>query len=126
MDYQLILGTLLLTGFYLMAGFNKLMNFKSTYEGFAEKFANLAPLAPIIIALVVLIEIIGPLAMLYSATQPNTIYPYGKIGSWSLILFTILATLMYHFPPTQKEHRMPFIRNVSLIGAFMIYNSLRI
>jgi len=126
MDFQLILGTLLLTGFYLMAGFNKLTNFKSTCEGFAKKFANLAPFAPIIIALVVMIEIIGPLAMLYSASNPYTMYPYGKIGSWSLIIFTILATLMYHFPPTQKEHRMPFIRNVSLIGAFMIYNSVRI
>ena len=126
MEYQLVLGTLFLTSFYLLAGFNKLMNFKSTSDSFAKKFTYLAPFAAIIISLVILLEIVAPLVMVYSAAKPNTKFTYGNMASSALIIFTVLATLMYHFPPTVKENKMPFLRNVSLIGGFLIYNSVRI
>ena len=126
MEYQLVLGTLFLTSFYLLAGFNKLTNFKSTSDSFAKKFVNLAPLAGIIIGLVILLEIVAPLVMIYSVATPNANFRYGYMASWALIIFTVFATLVYHFPPTVKENKMPFLRNVSLIGAFIIYNNLRI
>jgi len=126
MDYQTYLfpiGTLMLSVFYLMAGINKLLNFKGTYESFSKKFSLMSLLSAIIIGAVVMIEIVAPAAMIYGANNYTNDYAktIGVIGSWSLIVFTLLATLLYHFPPTQKEHRMPFMRNISLIGGFLIY-----
>ena len=118
----LSLGTVLFTFFYFIAGINKMLNFRKSYKNFGFKFPSLKFISPLILFCVVLVEIFSPLGMLYgtleNSKQQVTI---GNISAWSLIGFTVLATLLYHFPPTNPEHRMPFLRNIAFIGGFLIY-----
>ena len=114
-------ATLFLTLFYLLAGINKLIHFNSTVKSFAKKIPTFSLLSTLSIVLVILIEILAPIAMIYSILSPGK-QIYGLAGSNTLIGFTVLATLLYHFPPTKKEHQMPFLRNLAFIGGFLLYN----
>jgi len=119
---ELVIGTIFLTMFYFIAGINKLRHFKSSTKSFAKKLPIASLFSGLIIALVIAIEILAPIAMVYAAFSPSHEI-YGFTGSIILVGFTILATLLYHFPPTKKEHQMPFMRNLALIGGFLLYNA---
>ena len=120
----LIISTILISLIYVKAGFNKINNFTSTVKGLKEmfpvktlpnKFYELA------ILLVIIIEIVAPLVLILSNFVP-VLFNAARVAIYSLIIFTILATLLYH----SKEGLMKLIfdKNLAIIGGLMAMATL--
>ena len=66
----------------------------------------------IIVFLAGLWEIIGTLLIFKENKQHNI------VGIYSLVVFTIIATLLCHYPPKGKDY-YPFISNVTTVGGLL-------
>jgi uncharacterized membrane protein YphA (DoxX/SURF4 family) len=75
----------------------------------------LAP--PAIIASLVLSKAVvdSPLPLAFGLSLNHLAY----LGVLGLILFTVLATLAYHFP-TDPAQQIPFMKNLSIIGGLIL------
>lgn len=109
----------LLTAMYFLSGFNKIKNFQNVVDGFNNKI-NIGKLAYIAIIIAILIELIAPIIMVYS-TINHKFNNYARYATFSLVLFTILATLIYHFPPYANNY-YPFMSNLTAIAGLMIFS----
>ena len=69
-------------------------------------------LVPVIIFLAGLWELVAGL-MVYSRHRSTRI-----LGLYMLVVFTILATLIFYFPPTGMKY-YPFISNITTIGGLL-------
>jgi uncharacterized membrane protein YphA (DoxX/SURF4 family) len=111
-----------LTLIFFMAGLNKIRNFTDTAKGLMKRIPFLTSYLPasffsLVIALVILLEVCIPPMMVYSAMNTGQ---YVRHGATALLIFTLLATLLYHFPPTRSEHRMPFLYNTAIMGGLAL------
>ena len=109
---------------YFLAGISKAINFSETVKGFENMFfiKNL----PIIfynlaISGVVLLEIFAPIIIMFSL-YTNTFSEYAYYSSIGLALFTILATLIYHFPPNGSQY-YDFMKNLTATGSLMLLST---
>jgi len=110
---------------YFLAGVNKISNFGSTVEGFKHMlpFKGLPQIFyTLVITSVIILEISAPLVIMMSLhTESHQEYAY--YSSVGLASFTILATLLYHFP-TKEGQYYSFIKNVTATGALMLLSTL--
>lgn len=120
----LLISTVLISLIYVKAGFNKINNFTSTVKGLKEmfpvktlpnKFYELA------ILLVIIIEIVAPLILILSNFVP-VLFNAARIAIYSLIIFTILATLLYH--SNEGLMKLIFDKNLAIIGGLMAMATL--
>jgi hypothetical protein len=119
---KIVFSVAALTLIFFMAGLNKIRNFTATAKGLMKRVPFLTSFLPasffsLVIALVILLEVLAPLMMVYSAMTTGT---YIRHGASALFIFTLLATLLYHFPPTRSEHRMPFLYNMAIMGGLSL------
>ena len=117
-----LLAAILLLFIFIVAGVGKITNFTDTATGM-KNMTNLKFLPNIFfkfaIFMAVLIEIGASLIVIgniFNLTS-NKLAKYSII---SLIIFTILATLIYHFP-TNPGQKNPFMKNVAIIGGLIAY-----
>jgi len=120
----LLISTILISLIYVKAGFSKINNFTSTVKGLKEMFPlNALPnkFYELAILLVIIIEIVAPLILILSNFVP-VLFNAARIAIYSLIIFTILATLLYH----SKEGLMKLIfdKNLAIIGGLMAMSTL--
>ena len=109
---------------YFLAGINKAMNFKQTVNGFKNMFMfkNLPQIFyDLAMALVVVLELVAPLIIVYSL-QTNLYSDLAYYSSVSLAAFTVLATLIYHFPPSGSEY-YAFIKNLTATGSLLLLST---
>lgn len=118
-----ILGVFLLLFIYFLAGLNKISSVSNISKGLKSKLYFLPLLlCKIAIICVIILEICAPILILYSAT-------YGKYNDYSyiaiilLICFTVLSTLLYHFP-TQPNQYYFFMKNISIIGGLILLSNI--
>ena len=111
---------ILISLLYLSSAYNKITNFNTVADGLKNKLDssilfNWIPIDISKFALVIAIFLIavGPFLMLYGVST-NT-HLYTKIGAWYLIIFLILATILYH-PPNDPKQVNNFLKNLSLMG----------
>lgn len=120
-----ILSVFLLSMFVL-SGINKTYSFSATCESLQKKIQFDMPTLfyNIIILIVILIEIVAPLIILYYfATNKYKKHAYN--ASISLIVFTILATIIYHPPNFSNYNKsIPFWANISLLGGLLFLSKL--
>lgn len=119
---KIVFSVAALTLIFFMAGLNKIRNFTDTTKGLMKRVPFLTSYLPgffftIIIALVILLEVCVPPMMIYSALTTGQ---YVSHGASILFIFTLLATLLYHFPPTRPEHRKPFLYNTAIMGGLAL------
>ena len=110
---------------YILAGINKAINFESTVNGFKNVFLikNLPKsFYKLTILLVIILEIFAPLTILYSLQTDKYNY-MANLSSISLAIFTILATLIYHFPPVGSEY-YSFMKNLTATGSLLLLSTL--
>ena len=110
---------------YILAGINKARNFESTVNGFKKVFfiKNLPKgFYKLTILLVIILEIFAPLTILYSLQTDKYNY-MANLSSISLAIFTILATLIYHFPPVGSEY-YSFMKNLTATGSLLLLSTL--
>lgn len=91
-----------------------------------------ATLTAVALAVAVAIEVLAPLAILaslvLSSTAVNSPLPLAfglsinhlaYLGVHALIIFTILATLVYHYPSTRSQ-QVPFMKNLAVLGGLIL------
>lgn len=120
---SLFFPSILITLLFFLAGFNKIKEFSQVSKGLAQKTRLPLLLSKLVIVLVIIIEIIAPFIITVSAYYPSArMEMYAKLSIVVLIAFTILATLLYHFPP-YGANSYSFMSNISTIGGLMLlYN----
>ena len=110
---------------YFLAGINKANNFTSTVKGFQNMFF-LKKLPDYFYYLtifgVVLLEILAPIIILFSL-YTNTYSEYAYYSSVGLAFFTVLATLIYHFPSNESQY-YAFMKNLTATGSLMLLSTL--
>ena len=110
---------------YFLAGINKMKNFSSTVSGLKTVFPmKKLPMIfyKIVIVLVILIEVLSPIFILY-ATQTGYLSELAYYSTISLAIFTVLATLLYHFPPNKPINYYPFMKNLTATGGLLLLSS---
>ena len=126
MQIYYTLSLIVITLMFFISGIDKFLNFNKVVKGFHKRvtkkflffknfpyiFFNLA------IIIVILIEIVSPIIIVNNSFH----HKYNKLARYStisLLIFTILATLIYHFPPRGAVY-YPFISNITTCGALLL------
>jgi uncharacterized membrane protein YphA (DoxX/SURF4 family) len=105
---------------FILSGYSKLQDIKGNAKFLQNKVKLDLPFNIYIIAILVVIflQIVGSQMILYSAyTNKNTQRAY--YSSIALAGFTVLATLIFHMPPTGDNY-YTVTRNVSITGALLL------
>lgn len=120
-DSILLVTTSILNYMFFVSGFDKLFNFDKVVTGLNKRLVDTLPLPFVVFKFLVfcgmMIELVCPIVIFHSSlnrTKAND--KRGVYASLLLILFTVLATLFYHFPPTTSSKYYPFMSNLSLVG----------
>ena len=116
------LPPILLTTMFFLSGFNKINKFTKTVENLQSKMnININEnIYKLIIALVVILEILAPIIIAYYYIT-GKFKRYVIYAIYGLIVFTILATIIYH-PLYINDYfkSIPFWANISLIGGLLL------
>ena len=120
----LFVASVFITLMFFLSGFNKITDFSQVTKGFCSKTSLPLSLCKIVIVCVILLEIIAPLTIaIYTGNpqlQSNKLFRnMTKVSIISLIVFTILATLLYHFPPYGSNY-YSFLSNLSTVGGLLL------
>ena len=119
---------ILLTAMFFFSGCNKINNFDKTVLNFKEKL-NIElndNVYKFIIAIVILLEIIAPFIIGYNAITGKW-KEFSIYAIYSLIAFTILATVIYHPLDVNNYYKsIPFWANISLIGGLLLLSKCKI
>ena len=121
-----IISAILILFIFVLAGINKINSFQGTVKSLITKVPKIFKKLPmslfqLAIVIVILIEIIAPILIVYSYTgdETDTKQRINNCSIYTLILFLIFATLLYHFP-NNKENLMRTLLNVSIIGGLIL------
>jgi hypothetical protein len=111
---NLVIQSLLVLLLFVFSGGEKIFSVEQTSKLLQSK-CNL-PLALCIIAVlgVIVLELLGSGIIVYSASTNSNKY-FAKMSIIGLIIFTILATVLFHMG--EKEH---ILKNLSVIGGLTL------
>ncbi len=122
---------ILISLLYLSSAYNKITNFNTVAAGLKNKLDtsilfNWIPnlgydISKFALLIAIFLLICGPLFLLYGTIYDNNLWSPIKVGGWLLIIFLILATILYH-PPNDPQQINNFLKNLSLMGSlgFMV------
>jgi len=119
MNKDLKLSMVLFITMFIISGYNKTITFgESEMERFSLKTNIDIETSKIIVFLAGLLELIASAMIIYGLFTDNI--TITKYGIFTLILFTILATLIFYTMPLKYK---PFLSNLSIItGLYLILN----
>lgn len=120
-----LIGALCLLTLFIGSGINKITNFGGTVNVLSKKPGfKMMPktISQIAIALAIVLLVVGSLYILYSIfmKQENKNKVCYNVILGALIIFTILATLLFHnvvIDPSQKIH---FMKNLAIVGGLIL------
>jgi uncharacterized membrane protein YphA (DoxX/SURF4 family) len=120
---SLLFPSIFITLLFFLSGFNKIKDFSQVSKGLSQKTRLPLILSKFVIGMVIILEIIAPFIITVSAYYPSArMEMYTKVSILGLMAFTVLATLLYHFPPYGGNY-YSFLSNLSTIGGLMLlYN----
>lgn len=129
-NYMLVWVTSVLNFMFFVSGFDKLFHFGKVVNGLNARLGNRLPMMvyQMLIVCAIVIEIVCPAIVFYgSLMRSKRNDRLATYASVMLIVFTVVATLFYHFPPTTSAKYYPFMSNMSLVGgqslmAMVFYN----
>lgn len=115
---MILVYILCLVAIFFFAGVNKVNTFAISVKDLKTRqiFRYLPHIfSTLAIVTVVVLEILAPIFMIYGLH--NSEYKiFGYYSCLGLIVFTILATLLYHNPLYDESQKIPFLKNISIIG----------
>ncbi|ARF12160.1 hypothetical protein Klosneuvirus_3_295 [Klosneuvirus KNV1] len=112
MDTKYI-GKLLLVSLFIISGIYSLIY---KFDDFSNAVISKGiPLAILIAFAVLLFKIIAGLVILLSKNEQ-----YTKISVICLIIFTTIATILFHNPFTDKSQFNNMLKNVAVIGGLLL------
>jgi uncharacterized membrane protein YphA (DoxX/SURF4 family) len=112
-----LLTTSIMNTMFFTSGLDKIMNYTKVVNGLEKRLNKTIPYTSILIMCAIVIEIICPLVIffcIWKRSKQND--RKGMYASIILMMFTVMATLFYHFPPTTSAKYYPFMSNLALIG----------
>jgi len=116
----ILVSTIFITLLFFISGFHKIIDFKNTVKEFTNRMKFPFFFSKIIIIAVILLEIVAPFIIaVYSYNSDPKLHIYAKLSLLGLIVFTILATFLYHFPPFGANY-YSFMSNMSTIGGLLL------
>lgn len=126
MNTILLSGTIMLLLLYFLAGLKKIKYFTMTATNLKTKMSYLKQLPMVffkfLIFCAISIELAGPLMIVFGQLY-SSFQIYSQISIIALIVFTAIASLIYHFP-TIKREQTNFLKNLGLIGGLLVlYNN---
>lgn len=111
---NLVIQSLLVLLLFIMSGGEKIFSVEQTSKLLQSKCKLPLILCTIAVLGVIVLELLGSGIILYSAsTNSNKIL--AKLSILGLILFTVLATVLFHMG--EKEH---ILKNLSIIGGLTL------
>ena len=120
------IGTVLLLSVFILSGIEKIQDFTGNVVSLSHQVSSktgiMLPFFLYIMAIIItiMLEFVGSAVIIYS--KYNDKYKkLAKYFSYGLVGFTILATLLYHFPPFGNQY-YPFTKNLSIIGGLILLN----
>lgn len=119
MDIPLVVPSALLTAMYALSGLGKFTKLGKVAEGLRRRTFD----APIWLFVATLVVSCSMLVLTSGTIMFSSIT--GKARKWArasslyLVAFTVLATLIYHWPPTGQAY-YPFISNVTACGGLLL------
>jgi uncharacterized membrane protein YphA (DoxX/SURF4 family) len=117
---HLFYPAVLITLMFFLSGIEKIYTFSKTTVSFSNKINIPLTLSKLVISVVILLEIIAPLIIaIYTFTGLKHLLPLFKTAVVSLILFTIVATIMYHNPFESTKNYYTFLSHLSIIGGLL-------
>lgn len=135
--YWIQLATLFLLLIFIVSGVQKALGYigasdfsPSSTATFLSSLTGLPTLlTSIALFIAVAIELLAPPVILAAVVIPESsgmasifgmpLSSLAYLGVLGLILFTILATLAYHFP-TDPSERISFMKNLSILGGLIL------
>jgi uncharacterized membrane protein YphA (DoxX/SURF4 family) len=114
-----LLTTSIMNTMFFTSGLDKIMNYTKVVNGLENRLNSTIPYiySSILIMCAIVIEIMCPLVIffcIWKRSKQND--RKGMYTSIILMIFTVMATLFYHFPPTTSAKYYPFMSNLALIG----------
>ena len=111
---------ILITLMFFLSGIEKIYTFSKTTMDFSNKTNIPLTLSKLVISGVILLEIIAPIIIIsYTFTCLLNLLPFFKTALISLIVFTIVASIMYHNPFKSSKNYYEFITHLSIIGGLL-------
>ena len=115
---KLLLAAALLTLMFLVSGYDKIMNFSGNVMSLQGKIGlNIPIVFSLAILIVILLELVGSSMILYSAYSGKK-KEYAYYSTIGLIIFTIIATLLYHMPIALDNHAL--FKNIAVVGGLLL------
>lgn len=105
-DAALLVGRVLLSAMFILAGWSKIGGYAGTQAYMASKGVPGA-----LLPLVILLELGGGLAILAGFQT--------RIVSILLAGFTLLAALLFHYIPADQIQMLMFMKNMAITGGFL-------
>jgi len=106
--YAPLVARILLSLLFLFSAFGKLMNFSGTQQ-FMESVGF--PAAAFFLVMSIIIEIGGSLSLLLGYK--------AKYGAYTLIIYTLIASIIFHSDFSNQINALAFLRNLGIIGGFL-------
>tara|TARA_B100000683_G_C12413250_1_gene524698 strand:- start:777 stop:1181 length:405 start_codon:yes stop_codon:yes gene_type:complete len=120
------IGIILFLSLYVISGYGKIKDFRNTSNTLKDKFENKFPVSlpqkfyDFTLVLVIILLTFGSvlLFILHNSKGKNN-KKILKLLCIEFILFTILATYLYHTPPVDRDF-YDCLKNTSIVGGFLI------
>ena len=119
-SYILSIIAIIITFMFFVSGIDKLLHFNKVVSGFEKRFpTQMFPyFHELAILIALILEIVAPIVIVYSIYNKKY-YTSAIVATIALIVFTIIATLIYHFPPFGNTY-YPFISNITTLGGLFL------
>lgn len=119
-----VVSAFLILLMYFLAGISKISSFTSTVQGLKTMIGFKLPIILYKFAILgaIILEIVAPLIIMLSL-QTNMYKTYAYYSSVILALFTVLITLIYHFP-INKDQYIHFLKNTTAVGALLLLSTI--
>jgi len=113
-DLAALIGRIMLALIFVASGFNKIGGFAGTAAALAGKGL---PLPEVLVVATIALELAGSLAIIAGWKT--------RWGAAALLLFTVLATVMFHnfwaaAPDQMQMQQTHFMKNLAIMGGLLV------
>lgn len=105
-NYSSLVGRLLISIMFLMAGVSKISGYEGT-QGYMEAMGVPGDLLPLVIA----VEILGAVAIIIGYQT--------RIAAFLLAGFSILSAIIFHLNFDDQMQSIMFMKNIAIAGGFL-------
>lgn len=105
-NYSSLIGRILISVIFLMAGFSKIPGYEAT-QGYMEAMGVPGALLP----LVIVTEIVGAIAIIVGYKT--------RIAAFLLAGFSLISAMLFHFNFADQTQSILFMKNLAIAGGFL-------